>query len=53
VGSVEAMGRRAVELLRDSERHAAMRGAAIAKAREFSADRIVPLYESLYEEVIR
>ena len=53
VGSVEAMGRRAVELLRAPERHAAMRGAAIAKAREFSADRIVPLYESLYEEVIR
>jgi N-acetyl-alpha-D-glucosaminyl L-malate synthase BshA len=53
VGSVEAMGRRAVELLRDPERHAAMRGAAIAKAREFSADRIVPRYESLYEEVIR
>ncbi len=53
VGSVEAMGRRAVELLRAPERHAAMREAAIAKAREFSADRIVPLYESLYEEVIR
>jgi glycosyltransferase involved in cell wall biosynthesis len=53
VGSVEAMGRRAVELLRAPERHAAMRGAAIAKAREFSSDRIVPLYESLYEEVIR
>ena len=33
VGSVEAMGRRAVELLRDPARHAAMREAAIAKAR--------------------
>src|SRR5918999_6041840 len=53
VGSVEAMGRRAVELLRDEARHQAMRDAAIAKAGEFSADRIVPLYESLYEEVIR
>jgi N-acetyl-alpha-D-glucosaminyl L-malate synthase BshA len=53
VGSVEAMGRRAVELLRDAARHQSMREAAIAKAREFSADRIVPLYESLYEEVIR
>ena len=53
VGSVEAMGRRAVELLRDPARHGAMREAAIAKAREFSADRIVPLYEALYEEVIR
>jgi hypothetical protein len=47
------MSRRAVELLRSPERHAAMRGAAIAKAREFSADRIVPMYEALYEEVIR
>jgi glycosyltransferase involved in cell wall biosynthesis len=53
VGSVEAMGRRAIELLRDPARHAAMREAAIEKARQFSADRIVPLYESLYEEVIR
>jgi L-malate glycosyltransferase len=53
VGSVEAMGRRAVELLRDGRRHAAMRDAAIAKARQFSADSIVPRYEALYQEVIR
>ncbi|HEV8453834.1 MAG TPA: N-acetyl-alpha-D-glucosaminyl L-malate synthase BshA [Gemmatimonadales bacterium] len=52
VGSVEAMGRRAVELLRDPERHAAMRAAAIAKAQDFSADRIVPLYEAFYQEVL-
>jgi L-malate glycosyltransferase len=52
VGSVEAMGRRAVELLRDPERHAAMRAAAIAKAEQFSADRIVPLYEAYYREVL-
>jgi N-acetyl-alpha-D-glucosaminyl L-malate synthase BshA len=53
VGSVEAMGRRAVELLRDTARHAAMREAAIAKAHTFSADRIVPMYEALYEETLR
>jgi N-acetyl-alpha-D-glucosaminyl L-malate synthase BshA len=53
VGSVEAMGRRAVELLRDHTRHSAMREAAIAKAREFSADRIVPMYEALYQETVR
>jgi L-malate glycosyltransferase len=53
VGSVEAMGRRAVELLRDPSRYAAMREAAIGKAQEFSADRIVPMYEHLYEEVLR
>jgi N-acetyl-alpha-D-glucosaminyl L-malate synthase BshA len=52
VGSVEAMGRRAVELLRDPARHRALREAALAKAREFSADRVVPMYEALYEEVL-
>ncbi len=52
VGSVEAMGRRAVELLRDPARHAAMRQAAVAKAQEFSADRVVPMYEALYQEVV-
>jgi N-acetyl-alpha-D-glucosaminyl L-malate synthase BshA len=52
VGSVEAMGRRAVELLREPERHAAMRAAAVAKAQQFSADRIVPMYEAFYREVL-
>jgi N-acetyl-alpha-D-glucosaminyl L-malate synthase BshA len=52
VGSVEAMGRRAVELLRDPQRHAAMRAAAIAKAEQFSSDRIVPMYEGFYREVL-
>jgi N-acetyl-alpha-D-glucosaminyl L-malate synthase BshA len=50
VGSVEAMGRRAVELLRDPARHTAMREAAIAKARSYSADAVVPMYEALYQE---
>jgi N-acetyl-alpha-D-glucosaminyl L-malate synthase BshA len=52
VGSVEAMGRRAVELLRDPERHAAMRAAALAKAEQFSANKVVPMYESFYQEVL-
>ena len=52
VGSVEAMGRRAVELLRDPERHAAMRAAAIAKAEQFSSERIVPMYEAIYQEML-
>jgi N-acetyl-alpha-D-glucosaminyl L-malate synthase BshA len=50
-GSVEAMARRAIEVLRDPVRHQAMREAAIAKARTFSAERIVPMYEALYKEV--
>jgi N-acetyl-alpha-D-glucosaminyl L-malate synthase BshA len=52
VGSVEAMGRRAVELLRDPDRHSAMRTAALAKAEQFSADMIVPMYEAYYREVL-
>jgi N-acetyl-alpha-D-glucosaminyl L-malate synthase BshA len=52
-GSAEAMGRRAIELLRDPAKHAAMRQAAIAKARTFSAERIVPMYEALYTEVVK
>jgi L-malate glycosyltransferase len=52
-GSVEAMGRRAVELLLDPARHAAMCEAAVAKASTFSAERIVPMYEMLYHEAVR
>jgi N-acetyl-alpha-D-glucosaminyl L-malate synthase BshA len=52
VGSVEAMGRRAVEILRDPERYRLMRDAGLARAQEFSAARIVPMYEKLYEEVL-
>jgi N-acetyl-alpha-D-glucosaminyl L-malate synthase BshA len=51
-GSAEAMGRRAIELLRDPARHQVMREAAIATARTFSAERIVPMYEALYREIL-
>ncbi len=50
-GSVEAMGRRAVELLRDPARHDAMIRNASERARLFDADKIVPQYEALYHEV--
>lgn len=52
VGSVEAMARRAVTLLRDDAAHAAMREKAIAQAGTFSAESVVPQYEALYEEVL-
>ncbi len=51
-GSVEAMGRRAVELLRDPDKFDAMSKAAVARARLYDADRIVPMYEALYQEVL-
>jgi N-acetyl-alpha-D-glucosaminyl L-malate synthase BshA len=52
VGSVEAMARRAIVLLRDDTAHAAMREAAMARAREFSAEIVVPQYESFYREIL-
>lgn len=52
-GSVEAMARRAIELLRDPVRHARAREAAVARARTFSADRIIPMYEALYTEALK
>ncbi len=51
-GSVEAMSRRAVALLKDPEAHAQMRKAAIARAQTFSADAVVPQYEAFYREVL-
>jgi glycosyltransferase involved in cell wall biosynthesis len=52
VGSVEAMGRRAIELLRDDRMHARMAEAAIEKARTFSAEKVVPMYGDLYERTL-
>jgi N-acetyl-alpha-D-glucosaminyl L-malate synthase BshA len=51
-GSVEAMARRAGDLLQDASRFQSMREAAVAKAGTFAADRIVPLYEALYAEAV-
>lgn len=43
---------RAVALLTDTDAWCDARDAAIARAREFSAERVVPQYEQLYERVI-
>jgi N-acetyl-alpha-D-glucosaminyl L-malate synthase BshA len=53
VGDVAAMSERAIELLQDPARHQAMQRAAVARAADFSAERIVPQYERLYEDVLR
>jgi len=53
VGDVETMTARAIDVLRDPERLAEMRRGAVARAADFSADRIVPQYERLYEDVLR
>jgi N-acetyl-alpha-D-glucosaminyl L-malate synthase BshA len=52
VGAVDAMGEAAIEILADSERQAVMGRAGRAEAEEkFSVERIISMYEGLYEEV--
>lgn len=52
VGSVEAMARRAIDLLKDSAVHGRMREAALARAARFSTDVVVPQYEAFYQQVM-
>jgi N-acetyl-alpha-D-glucosaminyl L-malate synthase BshA len=51
-GDVAAMSERALHVLGDAGDHERLRRNAAARALEFSADRVVPLYETLYEEVL-
>ena len=53
VGAVDAMVAEATAILADAERHARMRAAAANRALAFATERIVPLYEALYEDVMR
>lgn len=50
-GDLEGMADRALTLLTDSALHAAYRAAAIKRARDFSTERVVPMYEDLYRRV--
>src|SRR5438034_687564 len=52
VGAVDEMTERGVALLKDGTTHERMRRAAAARALEFSAERIVPRYEGLYQAVL-
>jgi glycosyltransferase involved in cell wall biosynthesis len=52
-GDVEGMANVAVKLLTDESEHARLSRAARERARtEFSAERIVPMYEGFYERVM-
>jgi N-acetyl-alpha-D-glucosaminyl L-malate synthase BshA len=52
VGDVDAMTAQALRLLRDDAELARLRDAAGKRALEFTADRIVPVYEELYRDVL-
>lgn len=53
VGNVQKMASYALELLTDSERHRAFSEASSERAeKEFSAGKIVPLYEEYYRKIL-
>ena len=51
-GAVDEMTERALAILRDDALHGRLAASAAARARDFSTERIVPHYESLYREVL-
>ncbi|MBL0046192.1 MAG: N-acetyl-alpha-D-glucosaminyl L-malate synthase BshA [Flavobacteriales bacterium] len=52
VGDVEGMARNAIDILSDEGTLARYRVGALQEAARFNVDRVLPLYESLYEEVL-
>lgn len=52
VGDVDDMAKHAIHVLEDCNRLKAFKDATFARAKEFDITRILPLYESYYEEVI-
>ena len=52
VGDVDYMTRMALHVLGDPHTHAEFRKFAIARARDFDIDKILPLYEQLYYSML-
>jgi L-malate glycosyltransferase len=52
VGDVDQMAGHAIDLLRDNERFAAFRTAAVQRAALFHPDRVVSLYEGVYQRLM-
>jgi N-acetyl-alpha-D-glucosaminyl L-malate synthase BshA len=51
-GDIEAMAARAVAILQDPDRWQQLRAGAIERARRFSADLVVPQYETVYRRLL-
>ena len=53
IGDVDSMARNALHILRDDETLAAFRKRALARAKQFDIDQIVPQYEAYYESILK
>jgi glycosyltransferase involved in cell wall biosynthesis len=52
VGDIHDMCKNALEILKDKETHNTFKANALAQAKLFDIDNIVPKYVKLYEELI-
>jgi N-acetyl-alpha-D-glucosaminyl L-malate synthase BshA len=52
VGDVNTMAQQAIHILEDDERLSQFKAQALAHAASFSIEKIVPMYESLYESLL-
>jgi len=52
VGDVAGMTERALAILNDAANHERLKRNAAARALEFAAERVVPRYEKLYEDLL-
>lgn len=52
VGDVEDMAKNAIAILQDEKTHQQFRKNALAQAKKFDIDNIVPIYEQLYQRLI-
>lgn len=53
VGDVKNMAKDAIYILQDEERLQAFKDAALVQAKEFHIDKILPVYEAYYNEVLQ
>ncbi|PRD52794.1 N-acetyl-alpha-D-glucosaminyl L-malate synthase BshA [Sphingobacterium gobiense] len=52
IGDIDDMAKHAIHILEDCDRLQVFKDAAFARAKEFDLSKILPLYESYYEEVV-
>jgi glycosyltransferase involved in cell wall biosynthesis len=52
VGDVAGMTERAVAILKDPAEHERLKRNAAARALDFAAERIVPRYEQVYQDLL-
>ncbi|MBC7937326.1 MAG: N-acetyl-alpha-D-glucosaminyl L-malate synthase BshA [Rhizobacter sp.] len=53
VGDVEDMAKNAISILKDEATHRLFKDNALAQAKKFDINNIVPIYEKLYERLIK